>query len=196
MTQFEGRPEMTHLLNQLQAQKEILPGDKLFADIHHIKAQNEPLIAELNTGFKTEEEIFKLLEQITGEAIEPSVSISLPFQTDFGRHIRLGRDIFINKEAFFVDLGGITIEDKVLIGPRVTLVTVNHLLNPQKRRGLTVKPIHIKENAWLGAGVTVLPGVTIGENAVIAANSTVTKDVPANTIVAGTPARVIKEIEY
>ena len=186
---------MTHLLEQIQSKKEILPGDKLFGDIHHIKDQNELLISELNAGARTVEEARGRIEQITGEAIDPSVSISLPFQTDFGRHIRFGKDVFINKEAFFVDLGGITIEDKVLIGPRVTLVTVNHLLDPQKRRGFAVKPILIKENAWLGAGVTVLPGVTIGENAVIAANSTVTKDVPANTIVAGTPARVIKEVE-
>ncbi|VUX02890.1 Putative acetyltransferase [Streptococcus constellatus] len=186
---------MTDLLNKLQSQKEILPGDALLEEIHRIKHQNEVLISELNTGFKTEKKVRGLIAQITGQPIDPSVSISLPFQTDFGHHIHFGKDIFINKEAFFVDLGGITIEDKVMIGPRVMLVTVNHMLEPKKRRGMEFKPILIKKNAWLGAGVTVLPGVTIGENAVIAANSTVTKNVPANTIVAGTPARVIREIE-
>lgn len=183
------------LLEELGKQNEILAGDPLFDAIHEIKAQNEALIQELNNGPKAKEEIRSLMTQMTGQVLDQSVSLSLPFQSDFGRHIRLGKDIFINKEAFFVDLGGIKIEDKVLIGPRVTLITVNHILDPVKRRGLEVKPILIKENAWLGAGVTVLPGVTIGENAVVAANSTLTKDVPANTIVAGTPPRVIREID-
>ena len=185
---------MTDLLRKIQKTQEILAGDSLFEEIHEVKAQNEPLIAELNTGYKTADQVRERLAGITGQELDQSTSISLPFQTDFGGHIRLGKDVFINKEAFFVDLGGIDIEDKVLIGPRVTLITVNHILDPAKRRGLEVKPILIQKNAWLGAGVTVLPGVTIGENAVVAANSTVTKDVPANTIVAGTPARVIREL--
>ncbi|HAX1042357.1 TPA: sugar O-acetyltransferase, partial [Enterococcus faecium] len=85
--------------------------------------------------------------------------------------------------------------DSVLIGPRVNLITVNHLTDPKERRGLLVKPIHIKKNAWIGAGATILPGVTIGENAIVAANATVTKDVPDNTIVAGIPAKIVKPVE-
>ncbi len=100
----------------------------------------------------------------------------------------------MNKEAIFVDLGGITIEDDVLIGPKVSLLTVNHILEPSKRRGLTTGEIIIKKNAWIGAGSTVLAGVTIGENSVVAANSTVTKNVPGNVIVAGTPAKIIKKL--
>lgn len=186
---------MSTLLEKLQSRQEILADDALFGEVHAIKADNEVWIAELNTGYKTADQAREQFGRIIGQEIDDSVTVNLPIQTDFGRHIRLGKGVFINKEVFFVDLGGITIEDKVLIGPRATLITVNHILEPSKRRGLTVKPIHIKENAWLGANVTVLPGVTIGENAVVAANSTVTKDVPANTIVAGTPARVIREID-
>lgn len=185
---------MTHLLEKLQRKKEILVNDVEFEEIHKMKAENELLIAELNTGVKSKEEVLQYLTKITGKQIDPSTSVSLPFQTDFGYHITLGKEVFINKEAFFVDLGGITIEDKVLIGPRVSLITVNHILDPAKRRGLEIRPIHIHKNVWLGAGAMVLPGVTIGENAVVAANSTVTKDVPANVIVAGTPARVIKNL--
>ena len=92
----------------------------------------------------------------------------------------------------FTDLGGITIEDNVLFGPRVSLLTVNHIIDPIKRRGLTTKEITIKKNAWIGAGATILAGVTIGENSIVAANTTVTKDVPDNVIVAGTPAKIIK----
>lgn len=185
---------MTSLLERIQNQGEILPRDPLFKEIHQIKSEKEPIIRRLNIGMMSKEEIQKHVSSITGQNLDQSVEISLPFQTDFGAHIRFGKDIFINKEAFFVDLGGIEIEDHVLIGPRVTLLTVNHILEPTKRRGLVTQPIKIRKNAWLGAGVTVLPGVTIGENAVVAANSTVTKDVPADTIVAGTPAKVIRSL--
>lgn len=91
-------------------------------------------------------------------------------------------------------MGGITIEDEVLIGPRVNLVTESHPLNPNDRRALTTKPITIKQRAWIGAGATILPGVTVGENAVVAAGAVVSKDVPNNMIVGGVPARVIKSI--
>lgn len=185
---------MTSLLERIQNQGEILPGDPLFKEIHQIKSEKEPIIQHLNTGMMSREEIQKHVSSITGQNLNQSVEISLPFQTDFGAHIRFGKDIFINKDAFFLDLGGIEIEDHVLIGPRVTLLTVNHILEPAKRRGLGTQPIKIRKNAWLGAGVTVLPGVTIGENAVVAANSTVTKGVPADTIVAGIPAKVIRSL--
>ena len=91
-------------------------------------------------------------------------------------------------------MGGITIEDEVLIGPKVNLITENHPIDPKDRRALITKPILIKRKAWIGAGVTILPGVTIGENAVVAAGAVVTKDVPDNTIVAGVPAKIIKSI--
>ena len=91
-------------------------------------------------------------------------------------------------------MGGITIEDNVLIGPKVNLITENHPLDPTDRRALICKPIVIKRNAWIGAAATILPGVTIGENAVVAAGAVVSKDVPANTIVGGVPAKIIKTI--
>lgn len=91
-------------------------------------------------------------------------------------------------------MGGITLEDGVPIGPRVNLVTENHPLDPADRRALITKPIIIKKNAWIGAGATILPGVTIGENAVVAAGSVVSKDVPANVVVGGVPAKTIKSI--
>ena len=95
----------------------------------------------------------------------------------------------------FVDLGGIVIEDHVLIGPMCRIITVNHFVEPKKRRGISVSSVKIEENAWLGANVTVLPGVIVGKNSIVAADSTVTKDVPENVIVAGTPAKIVKEIK-
>ena len=90
-----------------------------------------------------------------------------------------------------MDRGGITLEDDVLIGPKVNLVTINHPIEPHRRRSTFCAPIVIKRNAWIGVGASVMPGVTIGENAVVAANAVVTKDVAANTIVGGIPAKVI-----
>ncbi|OON88411.1 hypothetical protein BXO88_01045 [Oribacterium sp. C9] len=93
------------------------------------------------------------------------------------------------------DQGGIYIEDGALIGHHVVLATLNHELNEAHRHDLIAKPIHIGKNAWIGARSTILQGVTVGDNAVIAAGAVVTKDVPANSIVGGVPARLIKRID-
>lgn len=174
--------------------KEILADSSYFKEIHILKNHNERWLAELNNGYHPKAEIREYLEKITGEAIDSSVEINLPFYSDFGKHIRFGKNIFININVTFVDLGGITIEDDVLIGPGARLLTVNHLLNPEKRRGLQVASIVVKKNAWIGANATILPGVTIGENAVVAADSTITKDVPDNVVVVGSPAVIAKTI--
>jgi acetyltransferase-like isoleucine patch superfamily enzyme len=94
-----------------------------------------------------------------------------------------------------LDLGGITIEDDVLIGPKVSLITENHPVDPTNRKSLDLANIVIKKNAWIGAGAIILPGVTVGENAIVAAGAVVTKDVLDNTIVAGVPAKKIKNIK-
>lgn len=136
----------------------------------------------------------EFLIDIIEKPIDKSTTIFPPFYVNFGRFITLGKNVFINHACSFLDMGGITIEDNVLIGPRVNLVTENHPLDPSDRRALIVKPIVIKRNAWIGAGATILPGVTIGENAVIAAGAVVSKDVPANTVVGGVPAKFIKTL--
>ena len=102
--------------------------------------------------------------------------------------------MFINFDCVFLDLGGITIEDNVLIAPKVSLLSEGHSLSPVDRQLLVPRPILIKKNGWIGAGATILPGVTIGENAVVAAGAVVSKDVPANTVVGGVPAKIIKTI--
>jgi len=131
---------------------------------------------------------------ITGTSIDPSTTIFTPFYTNIGAFITIGKNVFINHACTFLDLGGITIEDDVLIGPKVNLITENHPLDPVNRKTLVTKPITIKRNAWIGAGATILPGVTIGENAVVAAGAVVNNDVPDNTVVGGIPAKVIKPI--
>ena len=181
------------LIEQIQG-KEIEKDSKIYEKIHHVKGENERLVMELNTGYKTQEEVHHYLECITGTPIDSTTHVSLPFFTDFGKHITLGKRVFINQQVMFVDLGGITIEDDVLIGPMTRLITVNHIQEFEKRRGLIVKPVLLKKNAWIGANVTILPGVTIGENSIVAADSTVTKDVEPNVVVAGSPAKIVKRL--
>lgn len=151
------------------------------------------LSASLNSATDVEG-IRERLSDLIGSPIDGSTRIFIPFHTNFGRHITLGKNVFINHGCSFLDLGGITIEDEVQIGPRVNLVTENHPLDPADRKSLDLGAICIKRNAWLGAACTILPGVTIGENSVVAAGAVVTRDVPPNVVVAGIPAKVVKKL--
>ncbi|USS84490.1 sugar O-acetyltransferase [Fructilactobacillus myrtifloralis] len=160
-----------------------------------IKNANEPLIQALNQKPHSLAEIRALLTQITGKEIPASTEISIPFETDFGKNITIGKECFINKNAMFDDLGGISIGDRCLIGPNATLVSVSHVHAVNERRSVNLDAVHIEADVWLGANVTVLPGVTIGEGAIIGANSLVNKDIPPRTIAVGSPARVIKQVE-
>lgn len=149
--------------------------------------------AELNTGYRGPEEARELLRRM-GIKIPATSRICPPFYTDFGRFTELGEHVFVNQACVFMDRGGIFVGDHTKIGPRVNLVTENHGLDPAERTLLTSKPIWIGRNVWIGAAATVLPGVTVGDNAVIAAGAVVTRDVPENTIVAGVSAKIIKRI--
>jgi acetyltransferase-like isoleucine patch superfamily enzyme len=140
------------------------------------------------------EEMRRLLSAITGSDIDESSAIFPPFHVNYGKFTKIGKNVFINFDCVFLDLGGITIEDGVLIAPKVSLLSEGHLLPPDTRHSLTVAPIHIKQNAWIGANATIMQGVTIGENAVVAAGAVVSKDVPANTVVGGIPAKVLRSI--
>jgi len=139
-------------------------------------------------------EIRDLLSRITGSVIDESVAVFTPLYINYGKHTTIGKNVFINFNCTFLDLGGITIEDNVLIGPNVSILSEGHPVSPEERHSLKPGSIHIKKNVWIGAGATILQGVTIGENAIIAAGAVVSKDVAANTIVGGIPAKVIKTI--
>lgn len=170
-------------------------GTAAYSQVDEVVKTNQRLLQQLNTQEHSVAEIRQLVSQITNERIDDSTEIRLPFRTDFGRNLHIGKDVFINSGAMFVDLGGIYLGDHVLIGPNVTIASVNHRMEPQERRYLNLKSVYIHQNAWLGANVTVTPGVVIGENAVVAAGAVVTRNVPKNTVVAGVPARIIKKIK-
>lgn len=164
-----------------------------FGAVMAIVARTQELSVALNASTHIDL-VRQRLSEIIGEPIDETTRIFVPFQTNFGRLIWIGRNVFINHACSFLDLGGITIGDDVLIGPRVNLVTENHPLDPADRQTLLLSPIYIKRNAWIGAGATILPGITIGENSVVAAGSVVRTDVPPNTVVAGVPAKIIRRL--
>lgn len=151
------------------------------------------LLVQMNNA-SNPQVIRDLLSQITNSEIDETTTIFTPFQINYGKHTQIGKNVFINFDCVFLDLGGITIEDNVLIAPKVSLLTEGHPTSIEDRHSLIPKPIHIKKNAWIGANATILPGVTIGENAVVSAGAVVSKDVPDNTIVGGVPAKFIKNI--
>lgn len=132
--------------------------------------------------------------KMSGTPLDASTYIQIPAYVNHAEFVTLGKNIYINHACTMLTIGKIIIEDDVLIGPKVNLISEGHPTDPKKRKALKVKPVIIKRNAWIGAGATILPGVTVGENSIVAAGALVNKDVPANTVVAGLPAKVIKEI--
>ena len=152
------------------------------------------LLVEMNNSNEPTE-IRNILSQITDSNIDESVTVFTPIHINYGKHTKIGKNVFINFDCVFLDLGGITIDDNVMIAPKVSLLSEGHPIEPENRHSLTVGPIHIKKNAWIGANATILQGVTIGENSVVAAGSVVSKDVPDNAVVGGIPAKIIKTIQ-
>ena len=150
---------------------------------------------ELNTKYHTPEELREIMGRLIGKQVDRSFRMFPPFYTDFGKNITIGKDVFINSGCHFQDQGGIEIGDGALIGHNVVLATINHDLNPKEKRKNHYAPIKIGAHVWIGSNATILPGVTIGDYAVVAAGAVVTRDVSAMTVVGGVPARVLKTIQ-
>lgn len=173
----------------------VSPNDPGYEELINSIWNTLKLATELNDGYHTPEEVRNYLSSITGSEIDPSVTLLPPFYVDFGRNIRIGKGCFIQQCCTFFDRGGITLGNDVFIGPKVNLITINHDPNPDNRSATYGRPIVIEDKVWIGINSTVLPGIRIGHGAIVGANSVVTKDVAPNTIVAGNPARFIKNIE-
>lgn len=131
-------------------------------------------------------------ELLTNGLLEGSF-LTPPFQIDCASRVFLGKNVFVNHGLTVMSLESITIDDGVMMGPEVALLTVNH--EPKNIRVVKAAEIHIKKNAWIGARAIVLPGVTIGENAIVGSGAVVTKDVSDNAVVVGSPAWVIKTLD-
>lgn len=149
---------------------------------------------ELNYQYHTPEEIREIMGRLTGRKIDDSFRLFPPFYTDFGKNITIGKNVFINSGCHFQDQGGITIGEGSMIGHNVVLATINHDLEPKNDRKNHYAPIRIGNHVWIGSNAVVLPGVSIGDWAVVAAGAVVTKNVLPYTVVGGVPAKVIKTI--
>lgn len=149
---------------------------------------------ELNGAYHSMPEVRDLFARLFGKPVDPSFRVFPPFYTDFGKNITVGKNAFINACCHFQDQGGITLGDNCLVGHNVVFATLNHGFAPEERQSMLPAPIVVGRNVWIGSNSTILQGVTIGDNSIIAAGSVVTKDVPANAIVAGVPARFIRSI--
>ena len=149
---------------------------------------------ELNGAYHSMPEVRDMFARLFGKPVDPSFRVFPPFYTDFGKNITVGKNVFINACCHFQDQGGITLGDNCLVGHNVVFATLNHGFAPEERQSMLPAPIVVGRNVWIGSNSTILQGVTIGDNSIIAAGSVVTKDVPANAIVAGVPARFIRSI--
>ena len=154
------------------------------------------ITARLNRlTFDDAADVRALFGELIGSQMDDGFMLIPPFHATGGAGMKLGRNVFVNQNCTFYDLGGLEIGDDVMIGPNVSLITSGHPVEPSRRRdGVIAKPIVIERNVWIGAGATIIGGVTIGENAVVAAAAVVTRDVPPNTLVGGNPAKIIRSI--
>ena len=182
-------------LEYMNSGKEVIAGSDVHQKMTELSNEAMKITSELNNSYHTPEEIKVLMEKLTGREFSEGAYMFPPFYTDCGKNLKIGRNVFINSCCQFQDQGGITIGDGTLVGPKTVIATLNHHQNPNKRANLIPKPVKIGKNVWIGANVTILPGVTIGEGAIIAAGAVVNKNVEANTIAGGVPAKLIKQIE-
>ncbi len=186
--------ELNDLIAQLDAGHTITGDSPLHGIMHRVSQEALRITGELNGGYHEPERVRELLAQLTGKPVDESVTLFPPFNADFGRNITLGKRIFINAGCKFQDQGGVTIGDGTLIGHNVVIATLNHDLAPSRRADMHPAPVVIGRNVWIGSNATILPGVSVGDDAVVAAASVVTRDVPAGAVVVGSPARVVRTV--
>ncbi len=155
--------------------------------------RSRTLCAKANNCLPDNLQYIEFLEELFHRKLQ-DVRILTPFICDFGNRVTFGKNVFINHSAILSASGGITFEDGVSVAPGVRIATINHDFN-ERHKIYTYKRVILKKNAWIGMNATICPGVTIGENAVVGAGAVVTKDVPANAVVGGSPAKVIKMLD-
>lgn len=186
--------DLQEYLDCLNSGERIPAGSEVHRYMHLVSQEALRLTAELNNTYHTPEEIRNIFSQIIGKPVDESFSLFPPFYTDCGKNITIGKRVFLNMGCKFQDQGGIVIEDNVLIGHNVVLATLNHDPDPEKRQDMIPRPIRIEKNVWIGSNAVILPGVTVGEGAIVAAGAVVSRNVPPRTVVGGIPARVIKHL--
>lgn len=186
--------ELDELLDIFNKGKTLVMDEEALEACNYYTVEAQKITCELNNKYNTIEEGRRLFSKLINQDLDEYFRIFPPFYTDFGKNIHLGKNVFINADCKFQDQGGITIGDNVLIGHNVVLATLNHDENPEKRANLCPSPIVIGDNVWIGSNATLLPGVTVGDGAIIAAGAVVTRDVDECSVVAGVPAKFIRKV--
>ena len=187
--------ELDEILAIFNEGKTLTMDEEAASTCNYYSHEAQKITCELNYKYHDLDEIRELFSELIGEKVSDDFRVFPPFTTDFGKNIHLGKNVFINSGCRFQDQGGIYIGDNALIGHNVVLATLNHEENPAKRGNLIPSPIKIGNDVWIGSNVTVLAGVSIGDGAIVAAGAVVTKDVAENTVVAGVPARYMRDIK-
>lgn len=184
--------ELDEFLAHLNSGAPVQGGGEAHQFMHGVSQEALRITAEINGSYHKPEQLRALFSQLIGQPVDESFALFPPFYTDCGKNIHIGKHVFINMGCKFQDQGGIFIGDGTLIGHNVVLATLNHAKSPMDRGTMIPAPIHIGKRVWIGSNATILPGVTIGDGAIVAAGAVVTKDVPENTIVSGVPAKVMR----
>lgn len=186
--------DLEGFLEHLDSGRPVGGGSETHLFMHGVSQEALKITAQINGSYHEPQELRALFSRLTGRPVDESFGLFPPFYTDCGKNIHVGKNVFINMGCKFQDQGGIFIGDGALIGHNVVLATLNHAKSPCDRSTMLPAPIHIGKNVWIGANATVLPGVAIGDGAIVAAGAVVNRDVPENTVVGGVPAKVIKHL--
>ena len=187
--------ELKELLEYFKTNDTIGENQEMIDLMRYYSREAQKITMEINTKYHEPAELAELFSRLIGKPVGEGFGLFPPFYTDFGKNITIGKNVFINAGCKFQDQGGITIGDGSLIGHGVVLATLNHDMDPAKRQQLHPAPIIIGKGVWIGANAVITAGVTIGDNAVVAAGAVVTKNVPADSVAGGVPAKFIKTIE-
>lgn len=184
--------DLDQFLEHLNSGTPVQGGGEAHQFMHGVSQEALRITAQINTGYHEPEELRALFSQLIGAPVDESFGLFPPFYADCGKNIHIGKQVFINMSCKFQDQGGIYIGDGALIGHNVVLATLNHAKSPKDRGTMIPAPIHIGKHVWIGSNSTILPGVTIGDGAIVAAGAVVSKDVPENAIVGGVPATILR----
>jgi len=187
-------PMLDRLLDKIAAGERVAAGEPDFDTMDRYAREAQRITAEINTGYHDEEEIKALMGRLIGKDIPGRFRLFPPVYSDFGKNISIGEDVFINSGCCFQDQGGVSIGKGCQIGHQVVFATIDHGLMPEQRHDIFMDRIVLEENVWVGSHATILKGVRIGHDSVVAAGAVVTKDVPPRSVVAGVPAKVVKTL--
>ena len=181
-------------LKEYVKERKPLNTEEIHSFMDRMSGEARRVTFKLNAEYREPAEIRALLSELFGYMVPETFRVFPPFYTDFGKNINVSDGVFINACCHFQDHGGVTIGEGCQIGHNVVFATLNHGVAPEERKYTIPAPIVLGKNVWVGSNSTILQGVTIGDNSIVAAGAVVTKDVPANTVVGGVPAHVIKKI--